>query len=115
MDKRPSIILLFFLAACQSNGNSTKEHPESAGNSRTSITQLQIASGQISPYEEMPMEGASFQVVIRNNDTIFRSTRDSTFLTPENYRVGTIFGYLPQELKDNVKEEPGFSYYIDLA
>lgn len=115
MDRLPLIILLFILSACRPDENSTKVSEESSNIVDPPLKLMQTASGQISPYEEMIIGGTTFQVGLRDNDTLFIFTRDSTFLTPENYHVGTLFGDLTEELKDNLKEEPGFTYWIDLA
>ena len=75
---------------------------------------MQIASGQISPYKETVVVGAKFQVVLSNTDTIFMSTRDTVFKTPEGFGVGTAFGSLPKYLKEKLSEESGFAYRINL-
>jgi hypothetical protein len=114
MDKLSLVTLLFFLYVCQTNVNSSaNDSKNSAPKVDTSLKLIQIASGQISLYEETIIEGSEFQVVVRDNDTLFLSTRDSIFRTPENYHIGTLYGDLPQKLKDSVKEEPGFSYWVD--
>jgi hypothetical protein len=106
--------LLIVLYACQENINSDKQVKEPIAQLDTSFKLIQTASGTIQLYKEIIIRNSRFQIVVIGNDTTFISTKDSNFVTPEGYRIGCRFGDLSRQLKDNIKKEPGFTYWIDL-
>lgn len=115
MKRFPIAILLFALQACQEKNEFTNQGNKLTITSDTAIKLIQTASGTILPYKEVMIRDSRFQVVMLGNDTIFVSTKDSNFTTPEDYRIGIRFGDLPKQLKNNIKKEPGFSYWINLS
>lgn len=112
---RPILFIIFIvLLACQGKKPSVEQSGTSLLRSDTTLKLIQSASGQVSPYEEIEIGGSEFQLVRRDGDTLFLSTRDSHFKTPEGYGVGTSFRVLPENLRKQVSKEPGFSYAVNL-
>ena len=112
---RLTIYMVFtILCACKSNRRNVTPTAPPLQKFDSSIKLMVISSAQTSPYTETIYSGSKFQVVIQDKDTIFMSTRDTTFKTPEGYGVGGHFGSLPKSLKKAVRKEPGFIYWVSL-
>ena len=73
-----------------------------------------ISSGQMSPYTTIKIEGCDFHLVTKGNDTIYLSTNDKRFQTPEGYKVGSRFSELPNDIQKELTKEPGWGYYYKL-
>ena len=73
-----------------------------------------VSSGQILPYTTIKIDGCNFDLVTRDNDTIYLATKDKNFQTPEGYKVGTKFSELPKDIQRELIKEPGWGYYYNL-
>ncbi len=73
-----------------------------------------VSSGQISPYKTIKLNGCDFDLVTRDNDTIYLATSDKKFQTPEGYKVGTKFSELQKHIQGELTKEPGWGYYYKL-
>lgn len=71
-----------------------------------------ISSGQMSEAKLSVIHNCEFELVIRNNDTIYLATKDSNYITPEKYKVGTSLSQLPTKLQESIQKENGWGYYI---
>jgi hypothetical protein len=76
--------------------------------------QILISSGQFSPSTEITINNYKFDLVKNNNDTLYLSTKEEGFTTPEGYRVGVKFSDIPDDLIQKLKKETGWGYYIKL-
>jgi hypothetical protein len=74
-----------------------------------------VSSGQMSPYTTVKIDGCDFDLVTRDNDTIYLTTNDKKFKTPEGYKVGTKFSELPKDIQGDLAKEPGWGYYYKLS
>jgi hypothetical protein len=76
---------------------------------------LLISSGQISPYKNIKIDNAIFQIVKSSDgDTVYLGTSDISFITPEGYKVGMELKAIKQKFSAKIFEEPGWGYYIQL-
>ena len=73
-----------------------------------------VSSGQMSPYTTIKIHGCEFDLVTRDDDTIYLATNDRKFQTIEGYKVGTKFSELPKDAQAELIEEPGWGYYFKL-
>jgi len=73
-----------------------------------------VSSGQMSPYTTIKIDGCNFDLVTRDNDTVYLATNEIKFLTPEGYKVGTKFSELPKDIRDELTKESGWGYYYKL-
>ena len=74
-----------------------------------------VSSGQMSPYTVIKIDGCDFDLVTRDNDTIYLATNDKKFQTLEGYKVGTKFSELPKGIQGKLTKEPGWGYYYKLS
>ena len=74
-----------------------------------------VSSGQTLPYTRIKINDCNFDLVKRNNDTIYLATNDKKFQTPEGYKVGTEFSELPNYIQKEFIKEPGWGYYYKLS
>ena len=74
-----------------------------------------VSSAQISPCTTVKINGSDFDLVTRDNDTIYLTTNDKRFQTPEGYKVGTRLSELPKNIQQELTEEPGWGYYYKLS
>ena len=49
-----------------------------------------------------------------NSDTIYLSTSDTNFITPDGFKVGIKFSQIPNILRENIWKEAGWGYVITL-
>lgn len=73
-----------------------------------------VSSGQMSPCKTIIIDGHNFDLVTRDKDTIYLTTNDKKFQTPEGYKVGTKFSELPKDIQGELTKEPGWGYYYKL-
>jgi len=74
-----------------------------------------ISSSQIRPYKTVNINGVNFQLVRdAKGDTSFIGTRDTSFITPEGFKVGMSLHQIRKKYRDKLLEEPGFGYFIVL-
>lgn len=73
-----------------------------------------VSSGQFSNYEVVTLYNCDFNLVLNNQDTIYLSTSDRKFITPEGYKIGTMLNELPNKLKLNLVKELGWGYSYKL-
>jgi hypothetical protein len=73
-----------------------------------------VSSGQMLPYEIIRIAGCNFNLVTRGKDTIYLSTNDKRFQTPEGCKVGTKYSELPNDIQSELSREPGWGYYYKL-
>jgi hypothetical protein len=78
------------------------------------VKSILISSGQFSQSKPIKILNSTFDIVTNESDTIYLSTSDKTFQTPEGYMVGTRLADLPQYIKDNLTKEQGWGYYFKL-
>lgn len=74
-----------------------------------------VSSGQVSPCTTIKIGGCNFDLVSKDNDTIYLTTNDKKFQTPEGYKVGVTFSELPQNIQNTLAKEPGWGYYYKLS
>lgn len=76
---------------------------------------IMTSSASIEIAEEILVDNVKFNIVTNNNEVItFMETTDTNFVTPEGFRVGDLWGNIPQLLKDKVIKERGWRYYLIL-
>ncbi len=73
-----------------------------------------VSTGQISPGTTIKIDGYNFDLVAKGNDTIYLTTNDKKFQTPEGYKVGVKFSELPKNIQSKLTKEPGWGYYYKL-
>ena len=70
-----------------------------------------VSAGSLLPGKTVFINHVKFTLVKQLQDTIYLMTNDSTFSTPEGYRIGTKFRELSNGLRKNLLTEPGWGYY----
>jgi hypothetical protein len=75
---------------------------------------IMIASGQISPYKEIKIQGINFNLVLDGADTTYLATTEESFTTPEGLSVGMQLSELPTDIQKDLTKEPGWAYYYKL-
>jgi hypothetical protein len=78
------------------------------------MKQVLVSAGQTMQGKEIKRGGIKFDLVLEKKDTLYLSTSDNRFLTPENYRSGMLFSEIPAALKKKLEKETGWGYYIAL-
>ncbi len=74
-----------------------------------------VSSGSIQPVNKIYLNNIKFDLVLKGTDTIYLTTNDKNFITPEGFSVGAKFSELPDSLKANVIQERGWGYYVKLS
>lgn len=113
------------LAACNNqdinNLNTASVPPAAYSNipplSRKDTVKLLLTpGGREDPYIETLHLGHEFKLVVnKNGDTIKLVTHDTTFVTPEGYRIGTSWNRIPLAEKSEVVRKVGYGYFLKLA
>jgi hypothetical protein len=111
-------IILFwvFTAACNSDRQTKK-----GADYQLSETQLRellkdtmlpksimVSSGQFSPCKTILIGSCMFDMVLKGTDTVYLATNDTSFITPEGFRVGAKFSALPLPFITALQKEPGW-------
>lgn len=78
------------------------------------MKQVLVSANQFSPAKEVWINSYKFDLVAHKKDTIYLSTSDRLFQTPEGQRIGTTFAEIPEKLRKSLQEEAGWGYYIKL-
>lgn len=74
-----------------------------------------VSSGQMSLCTTIKIDECNFDLVANDNDTLYLTTNDKKFQTPEGYKVGVKFSELPQNIQSKLTKEPGWGYYYKLS
>lgn len=75
---------------------------------------LVLPEGSV-PYEEISYWGYDFKAVVNDEgDTTNLVTHDTTFITPEGYKIGTAWKDIPLAEQTEVSKVDGFGYYLKL-
>lgn len=75
-----------------------------------------ISSGQLSPYTEITIDKIPFKLVQNEElDSIYLSTSDDKFVTPEGYKTGTKWKNLTSSDQEKVESMLGWGYFVELA
>jgi hypothetical protein len=101
--------LLILLSCKEKNGKAIR-------NTDNKVRQeILISSGQTEQYEVIKIKNIDFDLVVsETNDTIYLATNDKRFVTSEGFTVGTTFGQLADNLKNELSKENGWGYYVKL-
>lgn len=75
---------------------------------------IMTSAGQSKPYLETMFNNTKFSLVVNGNDTLYLSTNEKTFLTPEGYKVGMKLSEMPASIQKNLKKEAGWGYHYTL-
>ncbi len=74
-----------------------------------------VSAGQMRSSKEIKLLGCDFDVVILGeNDTVYLTTNDKKFVTPEKISVGMKFSEIPENLREKINKENGWGYFIEL-
>jgi hypothetical protein len=79
-----------------------------------SYRNIMTSAGQLKPYKETIFNNVVFRLVVNGNDTLYLSTNEKTFQTPEGYKVGMKLSELPASIQKNLTKERGWGFYYTL-
>ncbi len=73
-----------------------------------------ISSSQISKAKAIKINDVNFDLVIKNQDTIYLQTTENKFITQEGMRVGKKLSELDIAIKESLVKENGWGYFCNL-
>lgn len=76
---------------------------------------LLVSAGQMSPFNTIVINNITFQLVKDfHGDTTYIGTRDTSFITPEGYKVGMILQQIKMVYRNKLYKEPGWGFHAEL-
>jgi hypothetical protein len=83
-----------------------------------SNTRILINSGQFLPSTTTTIDGCRFELAMdfeaHKADTVYWSTEDKKFETPEGFSVGMTLGEVKKSYASTMLNDPGWGYFINL-
>ena len=117
------LITIFICLGCSSQPKENIKEGQKESNSNSTVNDslkhspllVFTHSGSAHPGKQIKLNGFKFTVAFKNtDDTIYWSTIDTNFRTPENHKIGMEWNQLSQELKDKLSSTLGWGYSIKL-
>lgn len=111
------VLIIFAIVTSCTTGQSTQNPAQSSVPFDTIEPgkQILISSGQFAMAKSIKYHNSEFDLVVNSVDTVYLSTSDTSFKTPEGYKVGMTVSQISQNDLKNMQTEAGWGYYTTLA
>jgi hypothetical protein len=114
------LVVLLIFSSCnfqtqKEENNSKKTEVKDLASKKEKDVLLMTSSGDFEISKKVELYNCDFTIVLNKlKDTTHWSTNDEKFVTPEGFKVGTLFKNLPIEIKNSIKQMSGWGFYAEL-